>query len=937
LRIISKSLKVLLYISLFVVLTVTGTALAILYSNNARTWAVVKAAALVESRTEFEFKIEGVESTDIDKWKFRNIEIYKNSKPLLKGKELSLSFSVLKLLDKNIDIKNFDADLLELYIQSNSPPKKTEAKKVKFTLPKLYPVKVDNIEVRELVLHYNTIKKYSYSLKGKLSAFSNDTPFYGNIDITSLDKKDLSASIKTKLSDSQNVIITAYIREEKGGFIGNRLYVPEENGVDITLTANIKREQEIYNVTVDSLSFPFQDKQLQATAKLGIDSGRATIAINEAVIDIEGSKQVISGIVTNKEISINAKINNLPLSPFQLWIKKPDIKGSITGEVAVSGLIDKLNFHSDLSFDGKYTTLPLQSRIAAHGNIDEVIIDDFKLSTGTDEYISLKGKYSKARFDIKLKAVALPTRIMGAMGMNIKAGKITADLGLKGTAKMPLINGNVNFITDITDNKKIIPITLKADILTDKNILNARIDVIKENSVISNATLSIPLATYLNLKNNHNLPLDASVSADFDLKYIRLLLDQEIHDIKGLCKIDVNISGNLKQPVINGSLKLSNGYYENKASGTELHNINLDLAADNTKFRIIEASTTDGGEGKIAITGTIDRSGSAVNEVDIELKADSAKILRRNDMEGSASGNLKLTGSFKELLLSGILDVTPFSLILDNLTTNNIPEVKITQEYNGNVKITDNDNSLIQKLPKINMDVTIIADNQAYLRGRGVNAELKGKINITGTLNKAKYSGYFTTVRGSYEILGKKFILQNGSVRFEGKSFSLLIPGVYKGKEAEVTARLTGTLEDLSLSLSSVPSMPQDEIVSNLLFGKSSGSITPLQAIRLANEIQKLKNGGRSLFNPLEETRKLIGVDNISVDSEQTDDGQEISVGVGKHINEKVYIEIEKGNNPSQPMKGSVEIEVLPNLNVESSTGGSSGVGGVKLQWKHDY
>ncbi|MDA0781738.1 MAG: translocation/assembly module TamB domain-containing protein [Rickettsiales bacterium] len=915
----------------------TGAVSAIVYNNNARTWIAVKATTLVESRTDFEFKIEGVESSDIDKWKFRNIEIYKNSKLLLKGKELSLSFSVFKLLDKDVYIKNFSADLLELYIQSNPPPKKTEAKKVKFVLPKLYPVKVDNIEVRELILHYNTIKKYSYSLKGKLSAFSPDTPFYADIDIASLDKKGLSASIKTKLSDSQNVIITADIREEKGGLIGNSLYVPEENTVDIKLTANITKEQELYNVTVDSLSFPFQDKQLQVNAKLTVDSRQATVFINEAAIDIEGSKQVISGIVNNKEISINAKLEKLPLSPFQLWIQKPDIKGSVTGSMSVGGLIDRLSFHSDLSFDGKYTTLPLKSHIVAHGNIDEVIIDDFKLSTSNEEYISLKGKYSKAQFDIKIKAVALPTRIMGAMGINIKAGKITADLGLKGSAKMPLINGNVNFITDVTDNKKIIPITLKADILTEQNILNAQIDVIKENSVISNAKLSIPLATYLNLKNNHNLPLDASVSSDFDLKYIRLLLDQEIHDIRGLCKIDVKLSGNLKQPIINGSLKLSKGYYENKSSGTELHNINLDLAADNTKFRIIEASTTDGGEGKIAITGTIDWSGSAVNEVDIELKADSAKILRRNDMEGSASGNLKLTGSFKELLLSGILDVTPFSLILDNLTTNNIPEVKITREYNGEVKTTDDDNSIVRKLPKINMDVTIIADNQAYLRGRGVNAELKGKINIIGTLNKAKYSGHFTTVRGSYEILGKKFVLQNGSVRFEGNSFSLLIPGVYKGKEVEVTARLTGNLEDLSLSLSSVPSMPQDEIVSNLLFGKSSGSITPLQAIRLANELQKLKNGGRSLFNPLEETRKLIGVDNISVDSEQTDDGQEISVGVGKYINEKVYIEIEKGNNPSQPMKGSVEIEVLPNLSVESSTGGSSGVGGVKLQWKHDY
>jgi translocation and assembly module TamB len=131
--------------------------------------------------------------------------------------------------------------------------------------------------------------------------------------------------------------------------------------------------------------------------------------------------------------------------------------------------------------------------------------------------------------------------------------------------------------------------------------------------------------------------------------------------------------------------------------------------------------------------------------------------------------------------------------------------------------------------------------------------------------------------------------------------------------------------------------MPQDEVIAMLLFGKSPQDITPIQAIMLANSINKLRKGGKSLFDPVEATRNLIGVDTISIDSEETDNGQGVTVGVGKYIHEKVYIEVERGNNPAKPWKGNVEVEILPNVNIESSTGGDSGLGGIEVKWKHDY
>lgn len=92
------------------------------------------------------------------------------------------------------------------------------------------------------------------------------------------------------------------------------------------------------------------------------------------------------------------------------------------------------------------------------------------------------------------------------------------------------------------------------------------------------------------------------------------------------------------------------------------------------------------------------------------------------------------------------------------------------------------------------------------------------------------------------------------------------------------------------------------------------------------------------MFDPLTTTRKLLGVDRLSVEAEKTETGDTgVNVGVGKYLNEKVYLELEHTPHPAQPWKGSLQIEIAPNVNLESSTGGESGIEGVGLKWKRDY
>ena len=241
-------------------------------------------------------------------------------------------------------------------------------------------------------------------------------------------------------------------------------------------------------------------------------------------------------------------------------------------------------------------------------------------------------------------------------------------------------------------------------------------------------------------------------------------------------------------------------------------------------------------------------------------------------------------------------------------------------------------------LPNITFDLTIAANQQAFIRGRGLDAELQGNLRITGTGEKPKYTGQFETKRGSFEIFNKKFDLEKGEVTLANDAITLLIVGVYEKNSSNIIrAELSGVTDNLKIELTSTPTMAEDEILAFLIFGKSILKITPFEAIRLAMAVQSLSSSSSSL-DPISKTRDFLGVDTLSVDSSEDDEGNSgLNLGVGKYINEKVYLELQHTPDPTQPWKGNIQIELTPSFSVESSTGGTSGIEGAELKWKRDY
>lgn len=612
--------------------------------------------------------------------------------------------------------------------------------------------------------------------------------------------------------------------------------------------------------------------------------------------------------------------------------------------------------NGEATFSGPWTTPTIQSRSRISGTyqlkgetLPYRIELDGTLATGRSDKmkiaakqvevflfdqltLSLSGHYSAQAMDLHLRLNQLPTLALAALGWQNIEGTATADLHLTGTLAKPLLAGHVEYSDTLTGDGARMPLKLRTEVSTKQEQLVLDTDLRRDQELLGQMLISLPAYLYLQ-PHTGPLPLNLHAEGEWELRSMRLFTDLGIHRLEGRTKVNLTFSGNVEQPVVRGQLQLEGGTYHNRSTGTLLEDIKLALVGDGERLLIQEARARSGDDGELQLTGAVfwqPERRQLQDAVNLTLNIKRANLLQRNDLQGEVAGNVQVSGSFAELWVKGELEVSPLNASVDSAIRTRIPQIRITE-----VEASTTGEGSSNALPVVNLDVRLKAEQQAYLRGRGLDTELAGSIAVTGTLNRPQYRGLFNTRRGRLELFGKRFVLEEGEVRFNNSGVIMRIPAVHKTQEIEIRAELHGTADEPKLSLSSIPALPEDEILSRLIFGKSAQDISAFEAIRLAAAVRSLTSGGG--FDPVDSARSLLGVDSLTIDSETADDGDSnYTLGIGKYLNERVYVELGRSSNPSQPWSGAIEVELTPSVILESRTNQTGGTGAVLL-WKRDY
>src|SRR5690606_31133452 len=126
--------------------------------------------------------------------------------------------------------------------------------------------------------------------------------------------------------------------------------------------------------------------------------------------------------------------------------------------------------------------------------------------------------------------------------------------------------------------------------------------------------------------------------------------------------------------------------------------------------------------------------------------------------------------------------------------------------------------------------------------------------------------GGFDLRRGQVSLLAQRINFTQGRITFPG-SLDPQLDLTAETSASNITARIgiTGRASAPRVGFSSTPELPEDEVLSRLLFNKATAELSPGEAIQLAQAVAQLTGvtgGGDGL---VENLRRKLGVDVLDV------------------------------------------------------------------------
>ncbi len=433
-------------------------------------------------------------------------------------------------------------------------------------------------------------------------------------------------------------------------------------------------------------------------------------------------------------------------------------------------------------------------------------------------------------------------------------------------------------------------------------------------------------------------PLQASADLEGELGRLAGLLPFSDQTLSGHARASVSVSGTVAEPIFRGAMRLSDGFYENLNTGTVLKGIQGEVTARDRLLEISRFEATDGGRGRISLGGRMEIDGARHFPLEIEALLQDASLVHRSDLDATADGKVRLSGTLGAPRVEGDLTVAPAEYRIPDRLPPGAAELRVIEiDAHGLHKAPkEPDKPGLTPLP-LDLNLALGFPNRAYVRGRGLDSEWRGRMTVVGTAGRPALTGRLDVVRGRFDFLDRRFELSQGAITFLGGiPPDPLLDFKAESRARDITAilKVTGAVSSPSIQLDSDPPLPPEEVLARLLFGRSVDRISPIQALRLAQAMRTLSGSSRLPgLDFVGATRRLLGLDQLEL--RNTAGGAETGLGLGKYLTEDIYVDVEK-NLGGTGGRISVEVELTPNISIESEVG-SDAQTGIGINWKHDY
>jgi translocation and assembly module TamB len=400
-------------------------------------------------------------------------------------------------------------------------------------------------------------------------------------------------------------------------------------------------------------------------------------------------------------------------------------------------------------------------------------------------------------------------------------------------------------------------------------------------------------------------------------------------DLRGPLVAAATLGGTPASARISGQLRLSGGRLELPATGTVVSA--LDARGTFAGPRLELTSLTGrAGAGSIAGSGNIAFTAAEGLSAQLQAQLDNARLLDLPTLRGAATGPASVSYGRDGGLIAGDLVINSARYQLGATAEELVAELKV-REVGRPAGRPAPARMAAPDLPW-RLDVKARGDDRLEVTGLGLDSMWRADLRITGTAEAPRIMGTARVIRGEYDFAGRSFRLRRGEVRFQGEQPINPVVAIEATAEVQgLTARITisGQALQPDIAFASTPELPQDEVLSRLLFGSSVTDLSATEALQLAAALAQLQGGGGGL-NPLGAIRKATGLDRLRLGASE----EGASVMAGKYLSDRIYVEVgtdTRGNALTQ-----VEIALTRALSILSRVE-TTGRNRVAVRWSKDY
>lgn len=534
------------------------------------------------------------------------------------------------------------------------------------------------------------------------------------------------------------------------------------------------------------------------------------IKVNNFIIDESAARRALNLFMTADRIDITDSLyikninvaNILYNDSLSLNIKLSD--KDATNQLDLNGLIEfgtdtlaKLSLlPSDFIINREVWRVPEQVKLQFDKN--KIFVQGFELLRN-EQLLTIDGIISdkpEDRLNVDFKNFTLETfnALTRAAGV-ILGGQLNGNVSLNSVLKQPKIEAQLKIDTLVMNNTRVGDLNLVADLDNVTKLVNVNMDILKDGKETMNV-----VGTYNASAEVNTLDLDLTME-DNELVIFTPAIKSLVSDVKGQVSAKVNVSGNILDPRINGTLGLKDAHLTVNYLRTP-YRVTDDVSIQNSVINLDNLELRDINDNVGIATGTVDLTDLRNPLLDISIRANKFMALNTTVKDNPVYyGTAFATGTFKFKGPTNNMSID-INAKTEEGTVFNIP-------LNGSETITNNDY------------ITFIAKDSSFtplapslFRGIAMNFDLvvdeNSEVNIITNLGKLNGRGNATlnlkiTSQGDFEMYGD-YLISSGKFQFTAQDFINKIFDLSQGG----SIRWTGDPADALINLKAAYSVRTD-------------------------------------------------------------------------------------------------------------------------------